>query len=277
MFIDWFTVSAQVLNFLLLVWLMKRYLYKPILKAIDAREERIAAELADAASKQVEANRERDEFHFKNEIFDLQRSELLSQARDDARDERKRLLEEARQAADDLRGKRQDALNREQKSLNDEIIRRTREEVFAIARKTLTDLAGTTLEARMIDVFAQRLRELAGEPKAYLIKTLKELTEPVLVRSAFELSAEQRAAIQQALKETFLVNIHLRFETAPGVISGIEFIANGRKVAWSIADHCVSLEKNVRELLQAQPKPQAKPAAKTESEAETFRQEVEHP
>ena len=44
MLIDGFTVGAQVLNFLILVWLMKRFLYQPILDAIDAREQRIAAE-----------------------------------------------------------------------------------------------------------------------------------------------------------------------------------------------------------------------------------------
>ena len=48
MLIDWFTVAAQALNFLILVWLMKRFLYKPILNAIDAREKLIAKELADA-------------------------------------------------------------------------------------------------------------------------------------------------------------------------------------------------------------------------------------
>ena len=52
MLIDWFTVGAQVLNFLILVWLLKRFLYKPILNAIDAREKRIAAELADAACEE---------------------------------------------------------------------------------------------------------------------------------------------------------------------------------------------------------------------------------
>ena len=55
MLIDWFTVGAQVLNFLVLVWLMKRFLYKPILDAIDAREKGIATELADADAKKAEA------------------------------------------------------------------------------------------------------------------------------------------------------------------------------------------------------------------------------
>ena len=80
MLIDWFTVGAQALNFIVLVWLLKRFLYKPILNAIDAREKRIATELADADAKKAEAQRERDEFQHKNEAFDQQRAALLSKA-----------------------------------------------------------------------------------------------------------------------------------------------------------------------------------------------------
>ena len=102
MLIDWFTVGAQVLNFLILVWLMKRFLYKPILHAIDEREKRIATELANADAKKAEAQSERDDFQHKNEEFDQQRAALLSQATDEAKVERQRLLDEARQAAERL-------------------------------------------------------------------------------------------------------------------------------------------------------------------------------
>ena len=51
MLIDWFTVAAQLVNFLILVWLLKRFLFKPITSAIDAREKRIATELAAADAK----------------------------------------------------------------------------------------------------------------------------------------------------------------------------------------------------------------------------------
>ena len=57
MLIDWFTVVAQALNFLILVWLLKRFLYKPMLDAIDAREKRIATQLADADAKKAAAQR----------------------------------------------------------------------------------------------------------------------------------------------------------------------------------------------------------------------------
>src|ERR1700690_3429944 len=211
MVIDWFTVGAQALNFLILVWLMKRFLYQPILHAIDAREKLIAAELADAAAKKAEAQKERDEFQHKNEEFEQQRAALLSKATDKAKVERQRLLDEARKAADALSAKRQEALRIDAHNLSQAISRRTQREVFAIARKALGDLATTRLEERMGEVFTRRLREMDGKAKAGLGEALKTATAPALVRSTFDLPAEQRAVIQSALKETFSADVRLRF------------------------------------------------------------------
>ena len=258
MLIDWFTVGAQALNFLILVWLMKRFLYKPILNAIDTREKRIAKELADADAKKADAQKERDEFQQKNEKFDQQRAALLSQAADEAKAERERLLDEARKAAAALSAKRQESLANDARNLNQAITRRTQDEVFAIARKALTDLATTSLEERMSEVFTRRLRELNGESKHRLGESLKAASDPALVRSAFELPTEQRAAIQKTLNETFSAEVRVRFETAPDLVSGIELSTNGQKVAWSIADYLASLEKGVAELVKAKAKPEAK-------------------
>ena len=276
MLIDWFTVAAQALNFLILVGLMWRFLYKPILATIDAREKRIASELADADAKKGEAQKERDEFQHKNEELDQQRAALLSKATEEAKVAGQRLIEEARQAADALSAKRQQALENEAHSLNQAIRRRTQQEVFAITRKALADLATTSLEERLGEVFTRRLREMDGKAKAGFGDALRKASEPALVRSAFDLPAEQRAAIQNALNETFSADIHLRFETAPDLVSGIELATNGQKLAWSIADYLTLLEKGVVDLLKkedeaeakARPKPKPKPETKPEAKAE---------
>lgn len=264
MLIDWFTVGAQTLNFLILVWLMKRFLYKPILNAIDAREKRIATELADATTKQAEAQKERDEFQHKNEELDQQRAALLSKATEEANSERQRLLDEARKAANESSAKRQETLRNDAKNLNQAIARRTQYEVFAIARKALTDLATTSLEARIGEVFTRRLQEMEGEAKSGLGKALKSAADPALVRSAFDLPADQRAAIQNAINETFSADIRLQFETAPDLVSGIELSANGQKVAWSIGDYLTSLEKSVGALLNSKEKPGAMSEARSQ-------------
>jgi len=268
MIIDWFTIGAQVLNFLILVWLMKRFLYKPILHAIENREKRIATELANVDKKKAEAQKESDEFKHKNEEFDQQRAALLSKATDEAKVERQRLLTEARKAATALSSKQQETLRNDEHNLHQAISRRTQQEVFAIARKALTDLATTSLEERLGEVFTRRLREMDGQVKAVLAEALKTASDPAIVRSAFDLPAEQRAAIQNALNETFSAEIHVRFETAPDLISGIELTTNGQKVAWSIADYLASLEKGVDELLKETDKPKPKPEDKVEPKSE---------
>jgi F-type H+-transporting ATPase subunit b len=273
MLIDWFTVAAQIVNFLILVWLLKRFLYRPILDAIDAREKRIARELADADVKKAEAQKERDEFRHKNEEFERQRAALLSQATTEAKAERQRLLDAARLAADTLSAKRQETLTSDAHNLNQSISRRAQQEVFAIARKALTDLATADLEERMCEVFIRRLREMDPRAKAGLAESLRTATAPALVRSAFALPAEQRTAIQNALNQSFSAQIRVRFETVPDLISGIELATDGQKLAWTIADYLVSLEKGVSELLKAQPnleagaepKPEPKPKPKPEA------------
>ena len=250
MLIDWFTVAAQLLNFIILIWLMKRFLYKPILNAIDAREKKIAAQLADAEAKKAEARTERDEFQRKNEEFDGKRAALLSQAIDEAKAEGQRLMDEARKAADAMSVKRQETLRNDARNLNQAIMLRTGHEVFAIARKTLTDLAEASLEERMSEVFCRRVRELDSETKARLAEPITTASEPVMVRSAFELPEQQRRTIQKALNETFSADIRVRFETEPQLVSGIELVTAGQKVTWSIAAYLTALEKGVEELLQ---------------------------
>ncbi len=185
-----------------------------------------------------------------------------------AKAERQRLLDEARNVAEALSAKRQETLRSDAHNLNQAISRRTQQEVFAITRKALTDLATTSLEERLGEVFTRRLREMDGKAKASLGGALKAASDPALVRSAFDLPAEQRAAIQNALNETFSAEIHVRFETAPDLVSGIELTTNGQKVAWSIADYLTSLEKGVGELLKEKDKPEAKIEPRTEAHAE---------
>ncbi|MFZ0417506.1 MAG: F0F1 ATP synthase subunit delta [Candidatus Sulfotelmatobacter sp.] len=268
MLIDWFTVGAQVLNFIILVWLLKHFLYKPILNAIDAREKRIASELADADAKKSEAQKERDDFQNKNKVFDEQRSALLGKAADEAKIERERVLDEAHKDADNLRAGQAAALRNDQKRLGSAITNLAKQEVFGIARKTLADLATVSLEERMGEVFTRRLREMDGKAKALLGAALKSSSEPAVVRSTFDLGDAQRAAIQNALNETFSAEIRIRFETSPDLISGIELTTNGQKVAWSIADYLASLENSVDELLKKKDETAAKAEPKEEATAE---------
>ena len=250
MLIDWFTVIAQVINFLILVWLLKRFLYKPILNAIDARENRIAAKIADADAKETEAQQQCEEYEQKNKQFDEQRNAKMNEVLEAAKTEHAQLLDVARKESEDLRGRLEQALRNEQQSLNEELSRSAREEVFAITRKTLSDLAGMSLEQRMTEIFLARLRELNSAQITELKSAFKKSSDTLRVRTAFKLSAQQSAAIETLITEIFGKQKSFEFIIVPDLVSGIELISDGRKITWSIADYLGSLSKRVDDLLK---------------------------
>jgi F-type H+-transporting ATPase subunit b len=247
--IDWFTVGAQALNFLILVWLMKRFLYKPVLDAIDAREKRIDDQIADATAKQAQAEADRVTFQGKSDAFDKDRSALLNKATSDAQNEGKRLMDEARQAADALRAERKAALAAEMQQTKEAIAEKTMHEVFALSKKALADLASQDLEVHIIDVFLTRLSALSEAAKAVLGDALKAASETAVVSSAFVMEPKQRTAVQATFNQVFKVELPLRFEVAADKVGGIELSVGGQKLAWSISNYLASLEEEVTKAL----------------------------
>lgn len=269
MLIDWFTVGAQVLNFLILVWLLKRFLYHPILDAIDVREKRIAAEVADADNRKAEATKERDEFAGRNKALAQQRDAQLAKATDEANAEKKRLLDDARRAAEQADKTRLAALCAQADQLSQALGRRIQQEVFAITRKVLTDLASTSLEACITDVFTRHLAALDASTKKGLVAALAGSSDAAVLRTAFDLPAEQQAAIRKALDDCAGTQVRVRFETTPAFVSGIELTAGGQKLGWTMGGYLASLKDSLHEVVAQQPAspPATEPASVAASAA----------
>jgi F-type H+-transporting ATPase subunit b len=259
MLIDWFTVFAQAVNFLILVWLLQRFLYKPILAAIDAREAKIAAQLADAAATKKAAQKERDDFRAQNDTLQQQRAELLRTASADAVVERQRLLDAAHRDSETLALKLNDAVTNQRDKLNREIVLRTQETVFGLARKALGDLASVGLEDCMIEVFMRRLESMPAEEKRRLGALTHESGLTAVVRSAFEIPAASRTRLEAAVRAAFNSDRNLDFATLPNLVCGIELTANGQRFLWSIADYLDELARKVTTSLE--PFPIAAPVA----------------
>ena len=106
----------------------------------------------------------------------------------------------------------------------------------------------------MVQVFVRRFQGMDNGTKTALAGAVKGAVEPVIVRSAFELPAELRAQIQDVVNRAFSADVHLRFDTAPDLVGGIELATNGHKVGWSLAGYLQSLEKGVGDLMKAKEK-----------------------
>lgn len=250
MLIDWFTVTAQVLNFLILVWLLKRFLYRPVLDAIDKRDHQIIDRIQTAEKREQEAASQRAEYEKRSAELANNREALLGQAKADAEEEKQRLMAENRAEFEALRVRQRENFLKQQASVRSDLVNRTQREVFAIARRALSELAGSSLEERMAEIFVRRLKSLDDETRGSLAALVTESKAPVTVRSAFELPAPSRAMIQSAVSEVLSEAVPIQFETVPEILSGIELVTDGHKVSWSLSEYLSNLERNVGELLE---------------------------
>ena len=257
MLFDWFTVAAQLVNFAILVWLLKRFLYRPVLDAMDAREKRVRETVAAADSQKVAAEEETKRLREQQDAFAAQKEALLETARKEAAATRDELVAQARKAADASEAQRRTALDRDWQEFRAELSQRTQGEALAVARQALRELADVGIEERMADAFLKKLTALDGDAKAQLQAAAHKSTRPLVVRSGFALAAPIRERLQQALHEQFAIQGEVQFETKPAIIAGIEVACDGQKVAWTFDDFVHSLELNVRNLVEQETKAHA--------------------
>jgi F-type H+-transporting ATPase subunit b len=103
----------------------------------------------------------------------------------------------------------------------------------------------------MAEVFIKRIKKLDSKEKELLLSAINKVRGEVIVRSAFELPSNHKTALVNMLKKDFFSDAKIRFETSLNLVSGIELIAGGYKVVWSIDDYLVSLEEDIAALLSA--------------------------
>jgi F-type H+-transporting ATPase subunit b len=250
--IDWFTVIAQIINFLILVALLKYFLYGRIIKAMDEREGKIRSRLEEASRKEEEAEQEAKSLRQKHQEIEEKRERMLSRAREEADVRRKELVQQARSEVENLQGKWREAIRRERESFIRDLQRMAGREVYAIAQRALEDLADVEVEERAIGVFLERARNLKAEERNEIVQSIEKAGSDVVVRSSFELSTKMRREVTKTLHEHIAEGFEVNYETAPELIMGIELKAPGAKIAWTLEDYMATLEESAREALEAQ-------------------------
>lgn len=253
MLIDWFTVVAQIINFLILVALLRHFLYGRIIKAMDQREARITSRLEEAEKRKKEAEEEAEAYSQRNQEFDLQREELIYHAKEDAEAFRKELVLRAREEIDALEARWHETVEKRKIAFLKELSQRATREVFSVTRQALKDLADKDLEHQMVNVFIRRIQGL-DEKERHLIGEAIGSSGKVLIRSAFQIPDEGRTKIFQAIRDYINGGEHVSYQVATDVISGIELRTMGHKIAWSLDNYLSSLETSVLQAMEIESK-----------------------
>ncbi len=163
MSIDWITVAAQIANFLVLIWLLKRFLYRPILDGIDARERQITERMAEAS--RIRDAAETAEANFQKETASLRdsREAAMKEVRAAAEGERTALLADARARLEREQIAREEANAEEARRYTAKLQSTGAAALLALTRKALSDLADESLEERIVEHAIPRLVAMSSD------------------------------------------------------------------------------------------------------------------
>jgi F-type H+-transporting ATPase subunit b len=256
--LDWFTLIAQVVNFLVLVWLLKHFLYDRIVRAMNEREAKIARRLQEAAQQRASAEQEAELFRTKNRELAEQRDQMLARAKEEAESHRQQLMEAARLETEAAQVQWLEALERERQGLLQDFRERLGQHVFALARHGLQELANADLEEQILNVFVERLQTLDPAEREAIVVAVRDSDREVEIRTAFPVLPEARKGLSRSLREQLDDSVDVRFTTVPELICGIELRAHSQRLVWNLDSYLEGLEARVFEVLDESAKKHAK-------------------
>jgi F-type H+-transporting ATPase subunit b len=271
--INWTTVIAQIVNFLILVLLLRFVLYKRIVQVIDRRQQKIASHFEAAQEKQDLADRREAELKEQQERLEEQRQQRLEDARSEAEELRKKLTDEARREVDELSRRWRDGLQRRQDAFLQRMAREVGQKACHIARRALDDLAGADLEGAIVARLAERLGELDDQQRRRLGEAIEQQDGHVTAAAAFELDDGRRKQLADALGGLFDREVHVDAEPDDRLICGVELRAGGQEVAWSVDGYLHGVRDALQAALEEQAHGSDRPPGQSEEPRASDRQE----
>lgn len=244
MSIDWMIVAAQIANFLLLVWLLKKFLYRPILDGIAAREQEIAQRLQNAEDAQKQAQIAEQQFQQQLSAHQLQHETMLAEAMAITEQERDAILHNARVQSEQQQQRWQDSLEQEKQQFVQQLRQQGGQSLFRVSEKILNDLANEELEQAIVRHFVKKVSAMLPQLQE---SSAGALTGEVVSRW------EIPAAVQQQLVEqlqTRIPGVRLEFKAAAQEELGIRLHLGGVQVLWTLNSYLDELDVQLQDRVQ---------------------------
>ena len=218
---DPWTIGLEVVNFLVLVWLLERLLYRPVLGVIARRQAEIESlQQADEAAHEALAA-ERERLAAEREAAAAERDRALDAAHAQAQQERARIEAQARAQMERLLAAGRARLDEERADAARALRRKSVEIGIEVARRLLAMSTPPEGDGRFVDAVCERLSRMSGDDRVRLFAGLGERAG-VRVVTAGPLDAERQTHCRDRLERVLERDLDLVFSVDPSLIAGIE-------------------------------------------------------
>lgn len=245
MLIDWFTVIAQIINFLILVALLKFFLFGRIRSAMLERKQKIASQLDEAREKHDLADRELEANREERHALDEQKEAMLRKAALEAQQKHQEYLQQAKADAQKERDRLGKILDQKKAEITERFMIMSLQDSARIAERIIRDLTAKSLEEGLVEVFIERLKDIDPDRRQNIMTSSQRKDNILTVNSSFVLPDTLRLKLSAALQKEFYEKASIKFQHTLDLILGIEVAADGYKVSWTAERFLEDIEEQV--------------------------------
>ena len=219
--LDWTTFALEIINFLVLVWVLTRLLYKPVLNAIAQRKADIQKTLSEAETLRKEALALRDQYEHREADWSREKETARSRMLEDVNAEKARLLAELHSFLQQERDKSGALEERRLAELTRQVEDAAVSQGGRFAARLLARLASPELEAKLVEVVIEDLRRLPEERRQAIRAACGKGDVPTIVCSAYILSQPQRESLTEAVRSVLGRSVPCEWREEPGLLAGV--------------------------------------------------------
>ena len=220
--IDWWTLGLQTINFLVLVWLLKHFLFRPVRRILDQRREAVAKTLAAASTSRAEAEALRQSLETSRDAIADERADILQKAHSEAEAERQAALKAAQAEAESILRQARASLQKERDQTLSDLKKDVVRLAVGIARNVLERTRPSVSATDWLAHLESVLADLPDNERERLEAAMSaDGVRPEVVTSA-PLSAEDQAQWTSRLSAHLRCSDGISFRTDPDILGGVQ-------------------------------------------------------
>ena len=239
MSINWVTLIAQILNFLILVILLYFVLFRKIIQVMDERQKRVETQLNEAKMSRQKADQDKAILEKEKEQMQQQKSVLLTKLHDEVSVQKEALIKKSQEEVDEKRKAWESEINSQKEQFFQTLRKMAGESGLLISRQVMKELADSDLQQLIEKSFVQKLNVFLESQKP------QDFGESARIASAFPMSESTLHQINDILKKSQGKTIGIETRLSPELLLGVELTMGSTKIAWNVEERLQKLHEKM--------------------------------
>jgi F-type H+-transporting ATPase subunit b len=219
--LDWTTFLLEIVNFLVLVWILKRFLYRPVLDMIARRQASIEQTLGEARDTEARAEALKSNYEKRLEEWEHEREVARAKLHEELAAERQRRLTQLEEVLAAERERQRTLEDRRAEEFRRSTEAQALELGAAFSTRLLGRLAGVELDTRLVDIAIEDLAALPAEQRLALQAAAKEPGASLQLSFAHPVSESEQRHLTDAMEQALDASLPLSVEIVPELLAGV--------------------------------------------------------